>query len=86
MLSLKARNMITQLPLDVPPGFDELSKEEQIEYLQALWNRIATDEAELPVPEWHLQIVRDRLATFAPEESVLWSSVRDRLKRRNDDG
>ena len=26
-----------------PPGFDELSVEEKIDYLQSLWDRIASD-------------------------------------------
>jgi hypothetical protein len=69
---------------DVPPGFDDLSKEEQIEYVQALWNRIASDESNVPVPEWHLQIVRERLASDDGEATESWSSVHERLKHRND--
>lgn len=75
--------MTTQPMPDVPRGFDDLSKEEQIEYLQALWNRIASNETDVPVPEWHLQIVRERLASDDGELEP-WNSVRDRLKRRND--
>ena len=76
--------MTTQPVLDLPPGFDDLSKEEQIEYVQALWNRIAADEAEVPVPEWHLQIVRERLTTMDEGETVSWESIRGRLKHRHD--
>ena len=76
--------MTTQPMPEVPPGFDDLSKEEQIEYLQALWNRIARDGGDVPVPDWHLQIVRERLASADFEETESWSGVRDRLKRRND--
>ena len=76
---------MTSQPIpDVPPGFDDLSKEEQIEYLQLLWNRIASNETEVPVPEWHLQIVRERVAKDKLQEFESWDSVRDRLSRRND--
>jgi hypothetical protein len=39
-----------------PPGFAKLPKAEQIQYLQALWDRIADKPGELPVPESHLRL------------------------------
>jgi hypothetical protein len=33
-----------------PPGFDTLSKAEQVRYLQALWDQIAEDPGTLPGP------------------------------------
>lgn len=55
-----------------PPGFAELSKAEQIEYLQALWDRIAHDPDDLPVPESHLALAEERLAAYRrhPEEAL----------------
>jgi len=47
-----------------PPGFTELSKEEQIRYLQALWDRISEKPGEIPVPESHLTLAEDRLAEY----------------------
>ena len=47
-----------------PPGFSSLPKEEQIRYLQGLWDRIAEQPGELPVPESHLQLVDGRLADY----------------------
>ena len=38
-------------PIPVPAGFSEMSKAEQILYLQALWDQISTSPGELPVPE-----------------------------------
>jgi hypothetical protein len=37
-----------------PPGFSDLSKEEQILYVQALWERITEQPDDLPIPAWHL--------------------------------
>ena len=45
-----------------PPGFSELSKEEQIRYVQALWDRIAEHPDDLPIPESHLEVLKERLA------------------------
>jgi putative addiction module component (TIGR02574 family) len=61
-----------------PPGFDELSPEEKIEYLQALWDRMAARPEELPVPEWQRTLVRERLAAHERGEggTVSWATVR----------
>ena len=41
-----------------PAGFSNLSKVEQIRYLQALWDRIAEKLGEIAVPESHLRLPR----------------------------
>ena len=33
-----------------PPGFDDLSVEEKIDYVQSLWERIAARPDQVPVP------------------------------------
>lgn len=45
-----------QTAIPEPPGFAELSKAEQVRYLQELWDRIAERPGELPVPESHLSV------------------------------
>ena len=64
-----------------PPGFGELSTEEQIRYLQALWDRIVNSGQEVPVPESHLCIAEERLADFRREPNPARSAyeVLDRL-------
>ena len=44
-----------------PVGFAELSKIEQIRYVQALWDRSAEEPDDLPVPESHLALLKERL-------------------------
>lgn len=53
--------MSQTLPLP-PPGFDALSVEEQIDYVQSLWDHIAARPEEVPVPDWHREILAERLA------------------------
>jgi putative addiction module component (TIGR02574 family) len=53
--------MAQSLPIP-PPGFDALSVEEKIEYVNSLWDRIAIRPEEVPVPDWHRQILEERLA------------------------
>ncbi|MEW6529850.1 MAG: addiction module protein [Thermodesulfobacteriota bacterium] len=66
-----------------PPGFSDLSKAEQIRYLQALWDRIAERPGELPVPESHLALAEDRLADYRrkPSRARPAREVLDRLAK-----
>ena len=65
--------MSQALPLP-PPGFDALTVDEQIDYLQSLWDRIAARPEEVPVPDWHREILAERLATLrkTPDEGKPW--------------
>ena len=65
-----------------PPGFDDLSIEEQIEYVQSLWDRIAASPQEIPVPEWHREIIDERLkdSEANPQAGESWDVVRERLR------
>jgi putative addiction module component (TIGR02574 family) len=74
--------------LPIPsPGFDDLDVDQQIEYVQALWDRIAAKESAVPVPEWHREILDERLADLEahPEASRPWEAVKaDLLKSARD--
>ena len=52
-----------------PPGFESLSKAEQIRYLQALWDRISKNPNDIPVLEFHLQVAEQRLAEYRRDPS-----------------
>lgn len=47
--------------IQTPSGFNELTKAEQLRYLQALWEQISEQPGEIPVPESHLQLAEERL-------------------------
>jgi len=67
-----------------PPGFAELTKAEQVRYLQALWDRIASGPGELPVPESHLELAEERLAEYRRDPAHAHSAykVLDRLAKK----
>jgi hypothetical protein len=52
-----------------PAGFSDMSKAEQIRYLQALWDRIVDEPGEIPVPESHLVLAEERLAEYRRDPS-----------------
>ena len=64
-----------------PAGFSNLSKVEQIRYLQALWDRIAERPGEIPVPESHIALAEERLAEYRrdPSQARPAHDVFDRL-------
>jgi putative addiction module component (TIGR02574 family) len=61
--------MTTSIPIP-PPGFDDLSIEQQIEYVQLLWDRIAADPSRIPVPDWHREILDERLKAYRERPDV----------------
>ncbi len=67
-----------------PPGFDDLSVDEQIDFVQSLWDRIAATAEQVPVPEWHRQIIRERLAAYKanPGAGRPWTDVRTDIERK----
>jgi len=68
-----------------PAGFSDLSKAEQIRYLQALWDRIAETPGEIPVPESHLALAEERLAEYRrdPRRAQPARAVVDRLAKKD---
>jgi putative addiction module component (TIGR02574 family) len=70
-------------PLTIPPGFESLTVEEQLEFVQALWKRIG-DQQRIPSPEWHRQVLRERLADHErnPQDVVPWEEVRAELRTK----
>lgn len=73
--------MSTRLPLP-PPGFEDLSADEKVEYVQSLWDRIAANPETVPVPEWHKEVVRQRLQEHEADPDGVrdWDEVRARLR------
>ena len=67
-----------------PPGFDDLPVEEKLDYVQSLWDRIVIHPEELPVPDWHRQIVEERLAAHRadPEAARPWDEVRQEVSEK----
>ena len=74
--------MATPVPLP-PLGFDDLSIDEKIDYLQSLWDRIAASSRPVPVPEWHREILDQRLMDLErdPDSGDSWDVVQERLRR-----
>ncbi len=71
--------MSTPQSIVLPPGFENLTKAQQIDYVQQLWNVISAGSDEVPVPEWHFEIVHERVSSQATAQVSTWSEVKQRL-------
>ncbi len=71
--------------IQAPPGFGDLSKAEQVQYLQALWDQIAEHPDEVPVPDSHLRLAEERLARYRDDPSSASPAfeVLDRLTQKS---
>ena len=71
------------LPLP-PPGFDGLSPEEKIKYVQALWDHISSDIEKVPLTQWQEQLLDERLEDLKrdPDGGISWSDVRSGMLRK----
>ncbi len=67
-----------------PPGFDDLPVDERIDFVQSLWDRIAATPEQVPVPELHRRIIRDRLEAYRENPAVgrPWAEVRSDIERK----
>jgi putative addiction module component (TIGR02574 family) len=68
-----------------PPGFNDLSKAEQIRYLQSLWDRIAEKPEDVPVLESHIELAEDRLAEYRRDPGrarPAYDGLDDLMKKR----
>lgn len=72
-------DMTLRVPLP-PSGFDDLSADEKVEYVQSLWDRLAASDEQISVPEWHRPVVRERLAEHS-DNLARWSEVRNEIER-----
>lgn len=66
---------------NLPPGFDDLTVDEQIDYVQALWDRISAREKQIPVPAWHRAELERRLADHEadPDAGRSWEEIEAEL-------
>lgn len=66
---------------DVVEGFEELSTDEHIEYVQNLWGRILSrTEHGVAVPEWHREVLDERLKSRELGEGIPWEEVKVELR------
>ncbi|MBU2531843.1 MAG: addiction module protein [Alphaproteobacteria bacterium] len=58
-----------------PDDIRALSVEERLQLIEELWDSLADAEA-LPVPDWHRQVISERLAAYERDPGRPWDEVK----------
>jgi hypothetical protein len=75
--------MSSPLPIP-PPGFDNLSKEEKLTYVEELLTYISAAE-QVEIPDWHREILDQRIAKYRAEGfiGIPWEEFEQELTEGN---
>jgi len=67
-----------------PPGFDEMSVEDQIDFVHMLWERSARRPEAVPVPEWQRRELDRRLDEMEKDggRGRPWEDVQRDIRER----
>jgi hypothetical protein len=70
--------MIVDLPLA------EMSVEEKLRTLEVIWNDLCRNEEDLPVPQWHRDLLDERARLVAESKAKFssWESAKERINSR----
>lgn len=71
-------------PLQFPPqGFDQLSREEQLDYIEGLLNYVTSGTRYVEIPEGHREILEERLAYYRENgfEGTPWEEFKEELDK-----
>ena len=77
--------MASPIKIALPPGFEDMSREEQVRYAQQLWEYVAPKPEELPVPQWQIDLGRERLEAYKahPDDVLTHDQVAQRVRERS---
>ena len=69
---------ISALPID------RMTLEEKLMAMEALWDNLCRDEAQVPVQEWHKQLLDERRRQIEAGEAkfVDWDTAKARIRDR----
>ncbi len=62
----------------------QMSREEKLRVLEAIWSDLSKDEAQVESPEWHEEVLKETEARVAAsqEHIVDWPTAKRELRKR----
>jgi hypothetical protein len=84
-MSVIISSTMPETSIQTPSGFKNLTKAEQVRYLQTLWDQISEQPDEIPVPESQLRLAEERLRRHRDNPSAARPAfeVIDRLAKKS---
>ena len=66
-----------------PPGFDELSYEEQLDYVERLFDYVTSNAKYVEITDWHHKILEERMSRYRAVgvEGRTWNEFEKELKK-----
>ena len=63
---------------------DRMTLEEKLVAMEALWDNLCRDETQVPVPDWHKQVLDERQRQIETGEAkfVDWETAKARIRDR----
>jgi putative addiction module component (TIGR02574 family) len=67
---------------EVVPNLDQLTPADKLLLLEELWDNLAIQPADIPVPQWHQQELETRYQEYMKDPTgSSWSDVRQRIMK-----
>ena len=68
---------------DAIPHFNELSSSQKLLLMEELWDELASEPSNIPIPEWHKAELERRYREYLanPNTGSTWSDVQQRLAK-----
>ena len=63
---------------------ENLSREEKLQLMHAIWENLVKDEKQIKSPEWHEGVLRETEELFrsGKEHEIDWSDAKEELRKR----
>ena len=70
------------MPITLP--LDEMTVEEKLQAMEAIWASLAKNPDDVPSPAWHGEVLRERLRQVEAGEAhfIPWEEAKKNLRRR----
>jgi hypothetical protein len=70
--------------MSTPLQIDQMTLDEKLSAMEALWNDLCQHEEDVPVPQWHRDLLdeRERLIEQGSAQFADWETAKKRISER----
>jgi hypothetical protein len=84
MYELECLSYIKLIVMQTKVDIENLTKEEKLRLMHAIWENLVKDENQIESPEWHEDVLRDTEKRLRSEKErvIDWRDAKEELKKR----